>query len=90
MGNTGVGEMVRVSENKAPLVPIFLKGEKKAVTNHNLLSLTSIPSKISEHSVKQICEHFKKEEAVTRSWHSFVRTSHARVTSFPFIMGVLG
>lgn len=51
MGNTGAGEMMRVSENKAPLVPIFLKAEKKvAVTSNYLTSLTAIPRKIFQNT----------------------------------------
>lgn len=46
-GDRGVGVVVRVSRNKAPLVPIFLKGEKKvAATNNNLRNLTSIENQI--------------------------------------------
>lgn len=91
LGNTGVGETRAVGENKAPPVAIFLKGQKKvAVTNNNPTSLTSIPSQISEHSITQICEHFQEEDTITRSWQSFLRTSHARRTAFPFMMGLLG
>lgn len=43
----GVEVVVRMSRNEAPLVPVFLKGEKKvAATNNNLRNLTSIPSQV--------------------------------------------
>lgn len=84
-GNRGVGEVVRVNRNKAPLIPIFLKEEKKVAMTNSLSSLTSVPSQISEHIIRQICEHYEMEEMITRSWHSFT-TSHAGLNSFPFLM----
>jgi hypothetical protein len=86
----GVEKVGEVSKNKAYLVLLFLKGEKKIdVTNNNLTGLTLISSKISEHMIKQkICEHVEKEEAITRNWNRYTKTSHARLTSFPFMIGV--
>lgn len=54
---------MRGSRNKAPLIPILLKGEKEvAVTSNNLSNLTSVPSQISEQVIPQKAVNISKWE----------------------------
>uniref|UniRef100_A0A8D0CDV4 Reverse transcriptase domain-containing protein n=1 Tax=Salvator merianae TaxID=96440 RepID=A0A8D0CDV4_SALMN len=70
---------------RANVVPIFKKGKKADPGNYRPVSLTSIPGKIFEQSIKQhVCQHLDGNSVINRSQHGFVTNKSCQTNLISF------